>query len=175
MFHSISHQSQPHFQLSSFSGQRYQGGTPGQAVRWTHQILETALDQGASDIHLEPAKEQLGVLPGGWGPAAPCLPSPRISRNRCCPGSRSWPVWTSERNGCPRTAASRAVGRAVRWMCGCPPCPLCSGEKLVLRLLDREAPAAGTGGTGFQPDQPGCPAAGPAPASWTVPGDWAYG
>lgn len=149
MFHSISHQSQPHFQLSSFSGQRYQGDAGAPAVRWTHQILETALDQGASDIHLEPAKEQLGVrcrVDGVLQPLPPVpknLQEPVLSRFKILAGMDIGEKRLPQDGRFQGSWQGRPVDVRVSSL------PTLFGEKLVLRLLDREALQLELEGLGF--------------------------
>ncbi len=139
MFHTLSSQSHPHFQLSTLSGQRYQGDAGAPAVRCANEILEAALDQGASDIHLEPSKEQLGVRCRVDGVLQPLksvpknLQEPVLSRFKILSGMDIGEKRLPQDGRFQGSWQGRPVDVRVSSL------PTLFGEKLVLRLLDREA------------------------------------
>ena len=70
--------------------------------------------------------------------------------------SRSWPSWTSPRSACRRTAASScasATTAPARRSTSASPClPTLFGEKIVMRLLDKEKLMLDMTRLGFEPE-----------------------
>lgn len=151
MFQTISHQHQPVFQLSSLSGQSYQGDASAPAVRCATEILEAALARGASDIHLEPAKEQLGVRCRVDGvlqalkPVSKNLQDSVLSRFKILAGMDIGEKRLPQDGRFQGSWQGRPVDVRVSSL------PTLFGEKLVLRLLNREAIQLELGSLGFSP------------------------
>lgn len=139
MFQSSYHHPHSGFQLSSLSGQSYQGDASAPAVRWANEILEAALERGASDIHLEPGKEQLGVRcrVDGVLQALVTVPKklqdPVLSRFKILAGMDIGEKRLPQDGRFQGVWQERPVDVRVSSL------PTLFGEKLVLRLLDREA------------------------------------
>ncbi len=139
MFQSSYHHPHSGFQLSSLSGQSYQGDTAAPAVRWANEILEAALERGASDIHLEPGKEQMGVRCRVDGVLQALITVPKklqdsvLSRFKILAGMDIGEKRLPQDGRFQGTWQERPVDVRVSSL------PTLFGEKLVLRLLDREA------------------------------------
>ena len=84
-------------------------------IKLVHSIVAQAVQQGASDIHVNPEEGDTRVLFRVDGVLLLPLPSSGGWRWEWCRGSRSWASWTSPRSACPRTAASRSPSRAGAW------------------------------------------------------------
>ena len=85
-------------------------GEDAPVVRLVNVVLMSAIQKGASDIHIEPYEKELrvryridGIL---YNIMAPPMKYPRRDRRRA---SRSCRSSTSPRSGCRRTAASRSA------------------------------------------------------------------
>lgn len=139
MFQSSYHHPHSGFQLSSLSGQSYQGDAAAPAVRWANEILEAALERGASDIHLEPGKEQMGVRCRVDGVLQALITVPKklqdpvLSRFKILAGMDIGEKRLPQDGRFQGTWQERPVDVRVSSL------PTLFGEKLVLRLLDREA------------------------------------
>ncbi len=139
MFQSSYHHPHSGFQLSSLSGQSYQGDAAAPAVHWANEILEAALERAASDIHLEPGKEQLGVRcrVDGVLQALATVPKklqdPVLSRFKILAGMDIGEKRLPQDGRFQGVWQERPVDVRVSSL------PTLFGEKLVLRLLDREA------------------------------------
>lgn len=138
MFQSSYHHPHSGFQLSTLSGQSYQGDAAAPAVRWANEILEAALERRASDIHLEPAKEEMGVRcrVDGVLQALPTVPKklqdPVLSRFKILAGMDIGEKRLPQDGRFQGLWQGRPVDVRVSSL------PTLFGEKLVLRLLDRE-------------------------------------
>lgn len=138
MFHSVSHHFQSSFQFSSLSGQRYVGDVSAPAVKWAAEILEAALAQGASDIHLEPGKEQLGVRCRVDGVLQPLtsvpknLQDPVLSRFKILAGMDIGEKRLPQDGRFQGSWQGQSIDVRVSSL------PTLFGEKLVLRLLNQE-------------------------------------
>ena len=149
MFHSVSSHLQSSFQFFSLSGQRYLGDVSVPAVKCATEILETALALGASDIHLEPAKEQLdircrvdGVLQS-LTPVPKNLQDPVLSRFKILAGMDIGEKRLPQDGRFQGSWQGKAVDVRVSSL------PTLFGEKLVLRLLNQETIQLELGNLGF--------------------------
>ena len=93
-------------------------------IRYVNYILQTAVKEGASDIHIEPGEDKLivrfridGRALRGDEPARARWPRPSPR------ASRSWATSTSPSGASPRTAASAAWSRAASSTCASPRSP----------------------------------------------------
>jgi general secretion pathway protein E len=92
-----------------------------QVVDWLWQY---AFDQRASDIHLEPRREQGVIRFRIDGVLHPVYQMPMGVMNAMTRASSCWAAWTWWKSAARRTAASRPATRAAtRLKCACPPCP----------------------------------------------------
>ena len=110
-------------------------GSP--VINLVNSLIQRAVSSGASDIHIEPfrtlSRVRLridGMLYEIMTPRTNC--TPRSSR-----GSRSWRISTLPSAACRRTAASRSRPRGARSISGSRALPGLFGEKVVLRVLDK--------------------------------------
>ena len=76
-------------------------------IKLVHSIIAQAVQQGASDIHVNPEEGDAKVLFRVDGVLAPAATVKRRMRWGWCRGSRSWAISTSPRGACPRTVGSR--------------------------------------------------------------------
>lgn len=127
------------FQLSSVLGQVHYGEAAAPAVKSTRGILEQALLHGASDIHLEPGRDQLGVRcrVDGVLQTLPSLPrnlqEPVVSRFKILAGMDIGEKRLPQDGRFQGTWQGKQVDVRVSSL------PTLFGEKLVLRLLHRES------------------------------------
>jgi type IV pilus assembly protein PilB len=77
-------------------------------VKLVDLILTEALKRRASDIHIEP-----------MGRCMRCSNSRNRNKMPLSPASRSFPTWILPKTGCPRTAGSRCVLKARKWIFAC--------------------------------------------------------
>lgn len=138
MFNPTTSHTTSSFQLSSVLGQARYGETAAPAVKSTQEILELALSRGASDIHLEPGKERLGVRCRVDGvlqalpPLSRNLQEPVISRFKILAGMDIGEKRLPQDGRFQGTWQGKQVDVRVSSL------PTLFGEKLVLRLLNRE-------------------------------------
>ena len=108
-------------------------------IRMINALLTQAARDGASDIHLETFERVRWCVSGSTARCA--IWSSRAGR--CTPrssrASRSWPPWTSPRSDCHRTVASRCGSAARAIDVRVSTIPTGYGERVVLRLLDKQA------------------------------------
>ncbi len=76
-------------------------------IKLVHSIVAQAVQQGASDIHVNPEEGDTRVLFRVDGVLAPAATVKRAWPWASSRASRSWPTSTSPRSACRRTGASR--------------------------------------------------------------------
>ena len=80
-------------------------GESAPVVRMVGSVVSRAVDERASDIHLEPQADEMLVRYRIDGVLRTVAAIPPASRPRSRAASRSWPTWTSPSGARPRTAA----------------------------------------------------------------------
>ena len=110
-------------------------GSP--VINLVNSLVQRAIRDGASDIHIEPSRTSHACASAS---TVCCTRSPRCVPSCTRPSfraSRSWPTSISPNGACRRTAASRCTPRAAPSTCASVRCPGLFGEKVVLRVLDK--------------------------------------
>ena len=98
-------------------------------VRLVNSLIARAVDERASDIHLEPRPRRWWSATG-W--TACCARSPRCRtawRWASRAASRSWPTSTSPSAACRRTGASASPSPGGRSTCASRPCRRCTARR----------------------------------------------
>ena len=120
-------------------------------MRYVNHIIQTALKEGASDIHIEPDEKTLTVRFRIDGVLFEMMHPPRKMHSALTSAaSRSWRTSTSPSAACRRTVgfASTVMGRKVDLRVSTVPTP--KGEKTVMRILDNRAIKVPLDELGFQ-------------------------
>jgi type IV pilus assembly protein PilB len=100
------------------------------AVRLASEIIQTAMDKQASDIHIEPQAESTVVRIRVDGVLRELDSVPRTLQNSLVSRIKSWPTWTSASAGRRRMGASWFRWAHGRWICECQRCRLSTARKL---------------------------------------------
>ena len=109
-------------------------------IRLINAVLTQAIRENASDIHIEPFENRAGgALPRRRHAARRAAVQARASRRWWSRASRSCRSSTSPRSACRRTGASACASPAARSTCASRRMPTGHGERVVLRLLDKQA------------------------------------
>ena len=112
-------------------------------IRMINALLTQAARDGASDIHIEPFESYSLVRFRIDGMLRDVVrPQARAARGAGVAHQDHGRSSTSPRSACRRTAASRCASAAGRSTCASRRCPTGHGERVVLRLLDKEPVAA---------------------------------
>ena len=110
------------------------------AVKLVNYIIQKAVADRASDIHIEPQENDLRVRFRVDGVLHEAMPPARSrSRRRSSRASRSWPSSTSPSRASRRTATARSSSRGTRSTSACRRLPTVYGERVVLRILRKDA------------------------------------
>jgi general secretion pathway protein E len=118
-----------------------------QVVDWLWQY---AFDQRASDIHLEPRREQGVIRFRIDGVLHPVYQMPMGVLNAMVRASSCSAAWTWSRSAARSTAASRpATCAATKSKCACPRLPTAFGEKMVMRIFDPDTAVKDLDALGF--------------------------
>ena len=108
------------------------------------RLINALLTQAVRERRLRrPPRDLRGALAGALPRRRRAARRGRAARAACTPrwsrASRSWPRSTSPRSACRRTGASRCASPGARSTCASPRIPTAHGERVVLRLLDKQA------------------------------------
>ena len=120
-------------------------------VRMVNLIIAQAVDQGASDIHIEPGKTQVAIRTASTASCASRSKPRNGCRDRSSRASRSWRGWTSPRSACRRTAAFAVRVSEKSLDLRVSTVPSAHGEKVVIRVLDPPTPHAARAGRPRRP------------------------